>query len=127
MVPYVVTCLRTATTLCIRSKGIHPGQRMDLSSELARTLLGLAPDPTVVVDTDGTVVLANTRLEELFGYRATELDGLSIETLLPAGVPASRPVPDSLLPAIFARGSRKDGQEVPVEISSIRATTATGA
>ena len=32
---------------------------MDLSGELATTLLELAPDPTVIVDDGGNIVFAN--------------------------------------------------------------------
>ncbi len=42
---------------------------MDLSGELARTLLDLAPDPTVIVDAEGTIVFANAQVEHAFGLR----------------------------------------------------------
>ena len=56
---------------------------MDLSGELARTLLDLAPDPTVIVDADGTIVFVNAQVEHAFGYGATELVGARVEALLP--------------------------------------------
>ena len=52
---------------------------MDVSGELARTLLELAPDATVVVDTDGTIVFANAQVEQTFGYRAGEIDAYDVD------------------------------------------------
>jgi hypothetical protein len=40
---------------------------MDLSGDLARTLLDLAPDPTVIVDARGMVVFTNAQVERAFG------------------------------------------------------------
>jgi PAS domain-containing protein len=37
---------------------------MDLSGELAKTLLDLAPDATIVVDAHGTIVFANAQIEQ---------------------------------------------------------------
>ena len=100
---------------------------MDLSGELARTLLELAPDATVVVDAGGVVVFANAQVEQTFGYRSAEIVGSSVETLLPArfrnahpahrerfaSQPKSRPMGVGL--SLFGR--HKDGHEFPVEIS----------
>jgi PAS domain S-box-containing protein len=56
---------------------------MNLSGELAKSLLELAPDATVVVDPGGIVVFANAQIERTFGYRANEIVGQSVERLLP--------------------------------------------
>jgi PAS domain S-box-containing protein len=109
---------------------------MDLSGELARTLLDLAPDATVVVDSHGTIVFANAQIEQTFGYRTDEIVGASIEALLPerfraahprhrerfATQPKSRPMGAGL--ALYGR--HKDGHEFPVEISLSPVMTPSG-
>src|SRR5262245_8766505 len=109
---------------------------MDLSGELARTLLELAPDATVVVDADGVVVFANAQVEQTFGYRASEIVGASVEILLPerfwgahpthrerfAGQPKPRPMGVGL--SLYGR--HKDGHEFPVEISLSPVMASTG-
>ena len=109
---------------------------MDLSGELARTLLDLAPDATVVVDADGTIVFANAQIEQTFGYQAGEIVGLSIETLLPerfrAAHPrhrerfASQPKPRPMGAGLSLYGRHKSGHEFPVEISLSPVTTPSG-
>lgn len=42
-----------------------------------------APDATIVVDSDGTIVLVNAQTQPMFGYTAQELIGKPIELLLP--------------------------------------------
>jgi PAS domain S-box-containing protein len=100
---------------------------MDLSGELARTLLELAPDATVVVDAGGVVVFANAQVEQTFGYRAAEIVGSSVETLLPVRFRnahpahrqrfASQPEPRPMGVGLSLYGRHKDGHEFPVEIS----------
>ena len=100
---------------------------MDLSGELARTLLDLAPDPTVVVDAEGTIVFVNAQVEHAFGYGSTELVGARVETLLPErfreGHPghrerfASHAKPRPMGAGGTLYGRHKDGHEFPVEIS----------
>jgi PAS domain S-box-containing protein len=100
---------------------------MDVSGELARTLLELAPDATVVVDTDGTIVFANAQVEQTFGYRAGEIVGSSVETLLPerfrSAHPkhrerfATQPKPRPMGAGLALYGRHKEGHEFPLEIS----------
>ncbi|MEZ5264138.1 MAG: PAS domain S-box protein [Acidimicrobiales bacterium] len=56
-----------------------------ISQELAtqRQLLDNSPDGVVLCDADGTIVLANRRLEELLGYGRGALIGQSLELLVP--------------------------------------------
>jgi PAS domain S-box-containing protein len=92
------------------------------------TLLDAAPDAILIVNSEGTVVVANRQTEEVFGYSQAELLGQKIEMLLPerfrekhpqlrvayfAENPRVRPMGAGL--ALFGR--RKDGTEFPVEIS----------
>ena len=94
---------------------------------LMRALIESAPDAHVVVDQLGMIVLANAQAEQLFGHRREEILGRPIEALIPqryreahghhrqefAGDPQARPMGADL--QLFAL--RKDGKEVPVEIS----------
>ncbi len=100
---------------------------MNLSGELAKNLLELAPDATVVVDTAGTVVFANAEIERTFGYTPGEIVGRPVEVLLPprlrgrhverrtefAARPKQRPMGEGS--TLF--GQHKSGREFPVEIS----------
>lgn len=95
-------------------------------SGLFRMLLDAAPDPTVIVDAGGTIVLANRQMHDVFGWSGDELVGTPVETLVPERFrgahpirrtgflarPGARPIGNLQLAAL-----RRDGQEVPVEIS----------
>jgi PAS domain S-box-containing protein len=92
-----------------------------------RGLLDLAPDAIVIADRAGRIVLANTQAQALFGYAPDELVGQPVEALLPDDLrarhvghrqsfhaaPRTRPMGAGL--DLAAR--RKDGTQVPVEIS----------
>ena len=51
---------------------------MDITDELATQLLNAAPDPTVIVDQQGTIIYANARVSEVLGYNNQELVGEAI-------------------------------------------------
>lgn len=92
-----------------------------------RQLLESAPDAMVIADASGTIQLANSQAERLFGYAAAELIGQPVELLMPerfrgrhpnhrkdyAGAPRVRPMGSGL--ELF--GQRKDGSEFPIELS----------
>jgi len=100
---------------------------MQLSGELAKTLLELSPDATVVVDSTGTVVFANAQVEQAFGYSPTELEGRPVEILLPQqfraqhvehrGRFATQPRPRGMGGGLALLGLHKKGQTFPVEVS----------
>jgi PAS domain S-box-containing protein len=105
--------------------------RVTLQGEISEvsllTLLDVLPDPLVLVDAAGHIALVNSQAEALFGYPRSDLEGLQLEVLLPerfhaahvlhreryAASPRIRPMGARL----ELYGRRKDGTEVPVDIS----------
>lgn len=51
--------------------------------ERFRSLLEAAPDPTVIVDAAGTIVLVNDRVQGVFGHTRDDLIGHRLDTLAP--------------------------------------------
>ena len=98
-----------------------------LPSHLVQSVLESAPDAMIVTDACGCIVFANYQAVALFGYERQELVGSPLELLLPeplrdrhvghreafAQTPRVRPMGAGLELA----GRRKDGSEVPIEIS----------
>ena len=91
-----------------------------------RGLLEAAPDPIVVVNQAGEIVLLNLQAEKQFGYRRDELVGQQVKAIIPEGF-AERLVADDLRSAedalaqqigtgIELTGRRKDGSAFPIEI-----------
>jgi PAS domain S-box-containing protein len=46
-------------------------------------LLDAVPDATIIVDAAGRIFYSNALAQALFGYTQAELDGLSVDDLLP--------------------------------------------
>jgi PAS domain S-box-containing protein len=105
----------------------RPGLPAELGEVTVRAILESAPDALVIVDGKGTIVLVNSQAERLFGYGREELVGQKIELLVPQDLrgvhvghrdrfmadPKARPMGA----ALDLRARRKDGSEIPVEIS----------
>ena len=101
-----------------------------------RELINAAPDGIVVCDQESRILLVNAETERMFGYARDELVGQRIEVLIPdharpshsghiqryTGAPRTRPMGIGLELA----GRRKDGSEIPVEISLSPIRTAAG-
>jgi PAS domain S-box-containing protein len=98
-----------------------------LSIEEFQAVFAAAPDGCMVVRADGTIRVANAKVEQLFGWSAEELYGMPIEMLLPepmreqhrshrasyARNPHDRPMGAGL----NLRGRHRDGSEFSVEVS----------
>ncbi|WP_051377936.1 sensor histidine kinase [Derxia gummosa] len=92
-----------------------------------RDLLESVPDPTVIVNEFGRIVLFNGHAERMFGHDRRAMIGATIETLLPEryrrahaghrtgyfGQPRTR----NMGAGLELYGLRADGSEFPVEIS----------
>ena len=96
------------------------------SEATSRLILESMPDAIVIIDRDGHIVHANTKVENLFGYTPGEVMEQPVEILLPPRVP-NRQVRYGLLndeqrnrgvlelgQELFGR--RKDESEFPVEV-----------
>lgn len=92
-----------------------------------RDLIENAPDAILQVDPSGKIVVVNHTAERMFGYARNELLGENVDTLVPMKVRAGHMKHRAAFaksPKIRPMGSgmelsalRKDGVEVPVEIS----------
>jgi PAS domain S-box-containing protein len=92
-----------------------------------RALLEAAPDAMVIAGPDGRIVLVNAQAERLFGYTRDELLGELVERLIPSRFQAGHvgyrtayardPKTRSMGSELQLFALRKDGSEVPVEIS----------
>jgi PAS domain S-box-containing protein len=94
---------------------------------ISKAVLASAPEGIFVTDREGRIVLANSQIEELFGYGSGELLGQSFELLLPqlfregqerklaSSVPAAE-LPTGRL-GLEHKGFRKDRGEVHLQVS----------
>ena len=53
------------------------------TEDLFRRVVDSAPNGMLIIDRKGTILLANVRMENLFGYDQQVLLGRPIETLIP--------------------------------------------
>lgn len=99
-------------------------------------LLESAPDAMIIVDQDGSIVIANGQAEQIFQFSRDEMCGEKIELLLPSRSQLShRDLRKRFIAAPKLRamglgmelaGRRKDGSEFPVEISLSPVSTDAG-
>jgi PAS domain S-box-containing protein len=92
-----------------------------------RTLAETASDAIITIDEDSRIVLVNHAAERVFGYTRDEMVGAELTMLMPAslrgrhraGFARYRETGQRNMPweTISVPGLRKDGQEVPLEIS----------
>jgi PAS domain S-box-containing protein len=105
----------------------HTEEALRESEGTLKSLFEYAPDAILAVNRAGRILQANLQAEAMFGYDRDELRGRSIEVLLPerlreqhrqhrraySAEPRRRPMGAGL--RLF--GLRKDGSEVPVDIT----------
>jgi PAS domain S-box-containing protein len=102
-------------------RDIHDRKRAE---DKFRSLLEGAPEASVIVDSNGDIVLVNARAEELFGYERDELVRRPFEMLVseryrkPGAMPLTQ-----LAGPLELSARRKDGSEFPSEISLNRMET----
>jgi PAS domain S-box-containing protein len=99
-------------------------------------IIDSVPTAIVMVDGNGVIELVNAHAERLFGYSAAELEGETIEVLVPFRFRAKHPQyrtgfskAPSARPMGMGRdlfGLRKDGTEFPIEIGLSPITTEEG-
>jgi PAS domain S-box-containing protein len=92
-----------------------------------RDLLESVPDAVVIVNQTGAIVIANAAVEEMFGYAPGELTGGEVEALIPSHLRqqhlhhresfAQEPRKRSMGSKLDLSGRRKDGTELPIEVS----------
>ncbi|WP_168433361.1 sensor histidine kinase [Pontiella sulfatireligans] len=92
-----------------------------------RTFMESLAEGVVVINIDGRIILINQRMEELLGYSKIEVQGESISLFIPERL---RAIHDKHISSYFSHprirpmgigldltGQRKDGKEIPVEVS----------
>ncbi|HJV60438.1 MAG TPA: PAS domain S-box protein, partial [Albitalea sp.] len=98
-----------------------------LDQHVFRSLFSAYPDALLLVDSRGSIVLANPAAAELLGYTVEELVGLPVDALVPDAIrprhaayrtaygdaPRARPMGTQM--DLVAK--RRDGSEVMVEIA----------
>jgi two-component system, cell cycle sensor histidine kinase and response regulator CckA len=110
-----------------------PNHRLDLpdasfnNQSMITGLLESASQAILAVDRSGRIVLANRRAEELFDYSRGELLGASIELLISENRQAAhqrrleeyfeRPRMRPMGIGMELAGRRRDGSEIPIEVS----------
>jgi PAS domain S-box-containing protein len=109
---------------------------LEQAEERFRALMDSAPDAMAVVDGKGDIVLVNTRTESLFEYKRQELIGKPIDILIPEryrarhaahrGIYAESPVPRAMGANLELFARRRDGSEIPVEVSLSPVATSGG-
>ena len=93
---------------------------------LFRLVVDSAPYGVLMIDCQGTVIMANLQMEKMFGYDKQDLLGRPIETLIPGGYRGHYlSYRDNFFADLRARamgpgryrlGLRKDASEFPIEI-----------
>ena len=102
-------------------------EKLKKNEEKFRNLLESAPDAIVIVNKEGVIQLVNAQTEKIFGYKKEELLGQKVEILIPQRFVANHshhrtdffasPKARNMGAGLELFGKKKDGKELPVEIS----------
>ena len=97
-----------------------------VAEEKFKLAVEACPSGMLMADSAGRVVMVNTAIEEMFGYKREDLVGQSIEVLVPERLRTehfadrrnytAKPVARRMEASRDLVGRRKDGSEFPVEI-----------
>jgi PAS domain S-box-containing protein len=106
------------------------------AEEKFRGVVEAAPDAIVLANWEGRIVMTNPQAERMFGYAQQELIGQSVEILVPdrfrrehidhRSAYSKRPVARAMGKGLELTAVRKDGSELPVEVSLTPVETANG-
>jgi PAS domain S-box-containing protein len=101
-----------------------------------RGVVEAVPDAIVLANWEGRIVLTNPQAERMFGYAQQELIGQPVEILVPdrfrrehidhRSAYSKRPVARAMGKGLELTAVRKDGSELPVEVSLTPVETANG-
>lgn len=93
----------------------------------AQRFLELAPDATIIVNSEGVIQYASAQTEQLLGYQTSQLLGKNVDELVPAGMRGghaahrgkfkARPKPRLMGDGEPLFALHKKGHEIPVEVS----------
>ncbi len=110
----------------MESPGQREQKRSTTSKPLFEELFAQSPDATLVIDSEGIIVEANPKAENVFGYPRAELLDKSIEMLLPERFRkahrnnrrqyAANPHPRPMGAGLALYGLHQSGLEFPVDI-----------
>jgi PAS domain S-box-containing protein len=122
----VIDSLKTENSALLAQVDQHAEteQMLKTTLDLFRGLIETAPDAILLVNSDGSIELANDRASEMFGYTSEELLGMKIENLIPPRYHeqhvrnrreyTERPVRRKMGEHLATIALRKDGLEFPV-------------